>query len=212
MKKGFTLIELILVIVISSIVSLFTFSFIYNSIQTYRLMRTQRQLYQDGSHALERITRELRDASFRVNTGNGLSFMKLSRGSLQAPNIADRNPFVRYYTSGNNLYRCSDVTAESVCLSNPSASPTNKLLSRNIMAFTVQISDQGTPCAPSNLPACQDDSFTIIISLGDGSQSVSFRTTITPKNYCADGPSAPSCTVQDYTNRSFNGDYQDVVN
>jgi len=58
MNRGFTLIELILVIVISSIVSVFTFSFIYHSIQTYRIVRTQSQLHQEGSYALERLTRE----------------------------------------------------------------------------------------------------------------------------------------------------------
>jgi prepilin-type N-terminal cleavage/methylation domain-containing protein len=85
MKKGFTLIELILVIVIGSIVSVFTFSFIYNSIQTYRLMRTQRQLHQEGAYALERITRELRDASYGVNVTGGISFMKAHQTPADMP-------------------------------------------------------------------------------------------------------------------------------
>ena len=212
MNRGFTLIELVVVIVISSIVSVFTFSFIYHSIRTYNLLRTQRQLYEDGAYALERITRDLRDASFNVSAGAGISFMKPSWSALQAPNVVDRNPFVRYYRSGTDLYRCSDTTSDSVCLSNPSVSPTNKLLASNIGTFTVQLNDQGTACPSSNLPACQDDSFTITIGLAKDSQSLTLSTTVTPKNYCTGGTSAGSCSSNDYANRSFNGDYSDVVN
>jgi prepilin-type N-terminal cleavage/methylation domain-containing protein len=206
MKNGFTLIELILVIVISSIVSVFTFAFIYNSIQTYRIMRTQRQLHQEGSYALERITRELRDASYSLNIAGGISFLK----AHQTP--ADTNSFVRYYRSGSSLYRCSDASLGLVCLFNPGSSPTNKLVARNMASFTVQYNANGEPCDASNLPNCQDDSFSITLGLAREGQTLTLATTITPRNYCANGASSASCSTQDYTNRSFNRDYRDVVN
>jgi prepilin-type N-terminal cleavage/methylation domain-containing protein len=211
MNRGFTLIELILVIVISSIVSIFTFSFIYNSVQTYRLMRTQSQLHQEGSYALERISRELRDASFGLDSGSGISFIKPVRSALMDPNISDRNTFVRYYRSGKSLYRCSDASFGLVCLFNPSSSPTNKPISANISTFAVLHNTNGE-CNPSDLPGCQDDSFSITLGLTRDGQTFTIATTITPKNYCAEGASAASCSTQDYTNRSFNRDYRDVVN
>jgi|GEM_PF-381849 len=206
MRKGFTLIELIIVIVISSMVSVFTFSFIYNSIQTYRLMRIQRQLYQEASYALERITRELRDASNNLNVTGGISFTK----AHQTP--ADTNTFVRYYQSGPSLFRCSDAVSGLVCLFNPNSSPTNKLVSNNISTFTIQHNTNGEPCGASSLPNCQDDSFSITLGLTKEGQIFTIETTITPRNYCASGPSAASCSSQDYTNRCFNRDYRDVVN
>lgn len=206
MKKGFTLIELILVIVIGSMVSAFTFSFIYNSIQTYRLMRTQRQLHQDATYALDRITRELRDASFGISTSSGISFIK----SHQTP--TDSNTFVRYYQSGSTLFRCSDSVFGLICLFNPGSSPTNKPICANLSSFTVQQNTNGSPCDASNLPNCQDDSFSVTIGLAREGHTLTLGTSITPKNYCARGASAPSCSAQDYSNRSFNRDYYEVVN
>jgi prepilin-type N-terminal cleavage/methylation domain-containing protein len=211
MNRGFTLIELILVIVISSIVSVFTFAFIYNSIQTYRIMRTQSQLHQEGSYALERISRELRDASFSLSSGPDISFMKPTRTIVQAPKVIDRNPFVRYYRSGASLYRCSDASLGLICLFNPGSSPTNKPISANISTFTVLHNTNGE-CNPSDLPNCQDDSFSITLGLTRDGQTFTIATTITPKNYCANGASVASCSTPDYTNRSFNMDYRDVVN
>jgi prepilin-type N-terminal cleavage/methylation domain-containing protein len=206
MKKGFTLIELILVIVIGSIVSVFTFSFIYNSIHAYRLMRTQRQLHQEGSYALERITRELRDASYSVNIAGGISFIKAHRTP------ADANTFVRYYQSGSSLFRCSDASLGLVCLFNPGSSSTNKRVAAYISTFTIQHNTNGNPCDATHLPNCQDDSFSITLGLAKEGQALTIGTTVTPKNYCTNGASAPSCPAQDYTNRSFNRDYNDVVN
>lgn len=206
MKKGFTLIELILVIVIGSMVSVFTFSFIYNSIQTYRLMRTQRQLHQDATYALERITRELRDASFSINTSGGISFIK----AHQTP--ADTNTFVRYYQSGSTLFRCSDSAAGLICLFNPGSSQTNKPVCANLSSFSAQQNTNVNPCDASNLPNCQDDSFSITLGFAKEGQILTLGTTITPKNYCSSGAPAVSCSSQDYSNRSFNRDYYEVVN
>ncbi len=206
MRKGFTLIELIIVIVISSMVSVFTFSFIYNSIQAYRLMRIQRQLYQEASYALERITRELRDASYNINSTGGISFTK----AHQTP--ADANTFVRYYQSGTSLFRCSDSLSGLICLVNPGSSPTNKPISNNVSTFIIQRTTNGEPCGTLSLPNCQDDSFSITLGMVKEGQTFIIGATITPKNYCSNGPSATSCASRDYINRSFNGDYGDVVN
>ena len=192
MNRGFTLIELILVVIISGMISVFTFAFIYKSIQTYRIMRTQGTLYQEGAHALERITRELREASSTISAtnSNDLSFIK-GHGTPQ-----DTNTFVRYYVFGTppSLYRCSDAFAGSVCLSNPASSATNRLMASNVSSFIINGNEGGPfriylelrrlepsmqlqPQPPQNL-------------------QVRFLTVVTPKNY-------PT---------SFSGDWQDVIN
>jgi len=194
-----------MVIVISSMVSVFTFSFIYNSIQTYRLTRTQRQLYQEASFVFERISRELRDATYNLSSAGGISFTKAHRTP------ADPNTFVRYYQSGTSLYRCSDSVSGLICLVNPGFSPTNRPIMSNVSTFTIQRNMNGEPCGTSNAPNCQDDSFSITLELIKEGQTFTIGTTITPRKYCSNGASATSCPSQDYLNRSFNGDYRDVV-
>ena len=195
------------------IISVFSFRFIYHSINTYQLIKTQGELYQEGTYALERITRELRDASFNLDVSGGISFIK----AHQTP--SDPNTFVRYYQTGSSLYRCSDATAGSICLSSPSASSTNRLVSSNIGILTMRYNDNNIggakPCTadPATYPNCQDDSFTITITLQREGQAVTLNATVTPKNYCAPGASATSCNAQDYdyNGRSFNSHYEDIV-
>jgi len=62
-NKGFTLIELVTVIVVLAIIGGFTFSFIDNAIRTYVLAREQSVIYYEGAHIMERIVRELSDAT-----------------------------------------------------------------------------------------------------------------------------------------------------
>ncbi len=72
-NKGFTMIELVMVIVVLSILGLFTFSFIDNAIRTYMLVREQSPLYADGAYIMERITRELSDATTVDTTTSAVS-------------------------------------------------------------------------------------------------------------------------------------------
>jgi prepilin-type N-terminal cleavage/methylation domain-containing protein len=70
-NKGFTLIELVTVIVVLSILGVFTFSFIDNAVKTYGLIKEQSPLYADGAYIMERITRELSDATQVDVAGSG---------------------------------------------------------------------------------------------------------------------------------------------
>ena len=59
-SKGFTLIEVIVVIVILSIASAITIYFLINSIKIYTMTVKQKTLMDEGKVALERMCRDIR--------------------------------------------------------------------------------------------------------------------------------------------------------
>jgi len=61
-QKGFTLIEIIIVIVILSIVSGITVKFVIDGLRIYTMAVDQKTLLDEGKLALERMCRDIRDA------------------------------------------------------------------------------------------------------------------------------------------------------
>src|SRR5512136_521847 len=59
--KGFTLVEVMVVIIILSIVSTITLFFLVNSLRIYTMTVNQKTLLDEGKLALERMCRDLRD-------------------------------------------------------------------------------------------------------------------------------------------------------
>jgi len=186
--KGFTLIELITVIIVLTILGAFTFSFIDNVTKTYVLGSRQRMIYQEASYAMERITRELRDANtVYVNNGaESILFYKANTAGQQ-----DTNNWIFFYRTGNKLIRWSSLGALT--------------LIEGVTQFSVSRSVSAYPCN-STTPNCMvsialrvtDDN----IPVDDvASKSVTINSSVTPKNFGANN----------YTNRCFNGDYYDVV-
>jgi prepilin-type N-terminal cleavage/methylation domain-containing protein len=62
-NKGFTFIEIIIVIIVLGILSVFGFHFISTGIHTYSMMEKQKGLFDQATMVMERISRELRDAN-----------------------------------------------------------------------------------------------------------------------------------------------------
>lgn len=62
LSRGFTLIEIIVVIVILSIVSAITIKFLVDSLRIYTMTVNQKTLLDEGKLALERMCRDIRDA------------------------------------------------------------------------------------------------------------------------------------------------------
>ena len=71
--KGFTLIEIIVVIVILSIVSGITIKFLVDSMRIYTMTVNQKTLYDEAKLALERMCRDIRDAQSISQPGAGAS-------------------------------------------------------------------------------------------------------------------------------------------
>ena len=61
-ERGFTLIEMIIVIVILSIASAITIKFLTDSLRIYTMTVNQKTLLDEGKLALERMCRDIRDA------------------------------------------------------------------------------------------------------------------------------------------------------
>ncbi len=85
-SKGFTIIELIVVIIILGVVGVFTFQFLASGVQTYITMQKQKDLLDEAKLCLERMSREIRDAeqilAFTSNTS--IQFEK-SHGTTYDP-------------------------------------------------------------------------------------------------------------------------------
>ena len=85
-SKGFTLIEIIVVIVILAIVSAITIKFLVDSLRIYTMTVNQKTLFDEGKLALEKMCRGIRDA--RSITGVTASSITFVRDDATAYDIA----------------------------------------------------------------------------------------------------------------------------
>jgi len=97
-SKGFTLIEIIIVIVILSIVSAITIYFMVNSLKVYTMIVKQKTLLDEGKLALERMCRDIRDAQSITSTSNSIT---LTRTNATAQDIAGES--ITFRLTGSTL-------------------------------------------------------------------------------------------------------------
>lgn len=159
-EKGFTLIEVIVVIVILSIASGITVYFVVNSLRVYTMGVHQKTLLDEAKLALERMCRDIRDAkaiSTPVSGGLG-NTITFTRTNATGQDLA--NETITYRLNGNNLQR------EKASYSLP-----YPILASNVSSFTV------TRGAAGN----DEITLSLTLSLPSG-ENVNLQTKVYPKN------------------------------
>ncbi len=137
-EAGFTLIELIIVIALASILGTFVFSIISKSLASQINMQERKERSDEAVLSLERIGRELREATAINYAGNNLLIFEknseLNFATIAITSSTDKNPFIRYArdTSTNILWRQSATTLAGL----PSDSTPGNIVAENVNVFT----------------------------------------------------------------------------
>jgi len=183
-NKGFTLIELVTVIVVLAIIGGFTFSFIDSAIRTYVLAREQSVIYYEGAYIMERIVRELSDATTVTEPASESSSSTL-RFTKRHPTDIDTNLEVTFEQSESKLWR-------------------NGILIGNNLKEPVDTGEYGFRVTRIKANGTVNDTLMVELQLANPRDAsippFKLRTKITPNNYTGD-----------YTGRSFNGDYYEAI-
>ena len=167
-QKGFTLIEIIVVIVILSIVSAITIKFLVDSLRIYTMTVDQKTLFDEGKLALERMCRDLRDANSITAPSSGGSS---SSGTLLS---FTRTHATAQDSAGDTIqFILSSATLQRKASTRPTVD-----LASYVTAITVT---RGT--SPNNEITI---SFTLSHTMTGETLSVSLRTNVIPKNFSTD--------------------------
>ena len=157
-SRGFTLIEVVIVIVILSIVSAITIYFLVSSLRVYTMTINQKTLYDEGKMALERMCRDIRDANSITSpaAGGSGSLITFTRTNATAQDIAGEN--ITFQLTGTNLEKVK---------ASPSVTNT---LAGNVSSFTVT-------------RGATDDEMKLVLTLSLGTgENVTLQTKVYPKN------------------------------
>lgn len=160
-SKGFTLIEIVIVIVILSIVSAISIKFLIDSLQIYTMTVNQKTLLDEGKLALERTCRDIRDARSITTpaAGGSGSTITFLRANLTAQDIADES--ITFRLTGSTLEKVK---------SSPAAT--------SAMAFNVTSFQVTRGVAPNN-----ENEITIELNLQlTSGENVALQTKVYPKN------------------------------
>lgn len=94
-QRGFSLVELITVVVVLAIVATVGTGFIVSATESYRLTQTRALLVNTGRQAVERMTRQIRGAlpySVRVTNGSScVEFMAIAGGGFYREAVPDQS-------------------------------------------------------------------------------------------------------------------------
>jgi prepilin-type N-terminal cleavage/methylation domain-containing protein len=162
LQRGFTLIEIIVVIIILSIVAAITIHFLVDSLRIYTMTVNQKTLFDEGKLAMERMCRDIRDARGITSPasgglGNSITFM---RNNATAQDIAGEN--ITFRLTGNTLEKVK-----------ASPSVTSSMAS-NVSTFTVT-------------RGATNDEITLMLTLSLASgEKMTLQTKVYPKNLAKD--------------------------
>jgi prepilin-type N-terminal cleavage/methylation domain-containing protein len=165
-RRGFTLIEMVIVIVILSIVSAITITFLVDSLRIYTMAVNQKTLFDEGKLAMERMCRDVRDARTLSAPAAGASGSTLTFTRNNATAQDSAAEVIRFTWSG------TPGTALQKRKSLPSVLLIN--LASNVSTFTVTRGAAATNNA-------NEIKILLTLSLASG-ENLTLQTKVYPKN------------------------------
>ncbi len=156
-EAGFTMIELVIVLVLASILGGFVFQIATNSLNTLISMRKRKERADDAVLVLEKISREVRAANNINNAGSDILIFKR----------ADTGKAVKFIRNSatNRLRRQSAADVASL----PGNSSSGNVVAENVSTFDCS-SEAGST----------DNRIVIDLQFSDGSE---WETKVYPRNY-----------------------------
>jgi prepilin-type N-terminal cleavage/methylation domain-containing protein len=161
LQRGFTLIEIIIVIVILSIVSAITIKFLVDSLRIYTMAVNQKTLFDEGKLAMERMCRDIRDARTLTTPAAGASGSTIRVTRTNATALDAAGEALRFRLTGGTLVKDKQYPVQW----------TTSTLAANVSAFTVTRGATGV----------NELTIDLTLSLASGEQ-VTLRTKVYPKN------------------------------
>ncbi len=178
-ESGFTMIELVIVMVLVSVLATFIFQIMSGSLQTLIDMRNRKERGDDAVMLMEKICREtreaisIREAGPNPNQGGDIQLMLQKRPGVNSS--TDSNIMVRYIwdnagTDPTFTLRRTSASNWAVAMILPTA--TGSIVAENVSSFTptVDNSAYGSPY----------DRVNIALSFNNGS---SWETEVYPRNF-----------------------------
>ena len=176
LSKGFTLIEIVIVIIILSIISAITIKFLVDGLRIYTMTVNQKTLFDEGKLTLERMCRDIRDARSITTpaAGGAGSTITVVRSNASAQDTADES--ITFRLNGNTLEKVKSTREYAIA--------------SNVSIFTVTRGQAATN---------DENQITIQLSLTSGSAgSVSLQTRTYPMNLLEDTIPGPSPTYKNF--------------
>ena len=108
-ERGFTLIEMIVVVVILAIASAITIKFLVDGLSVYTMTVNQKTLLDEGKLALERMCRDIRDASSVTAFAGTTSSITFVRTNATIQDSAGESVTFQRNVGGNTLEKVKAV-------------------------------------------------------------------------------------------------------
>ena len=159
-NHGYTLIEMVIVIVILGIIGAFTFQMVAAGVQAFKKSSARKDLLDQGRLALERMVRELRDGKEITDCSSSSITFKKAHPAQAADNIEE----VKFELDGTDLKRVGD----------PSGVAQTAVLATNVTSFQVGEAGGGGTFAVDNASSgttASDTASSITVSHTTGSGS-----------------------------------------
>ena len=159
-NHGYTLIEMVIVIVILGIIGAFTFQMVAAGVQAFKKSSARKDLLDQGRLALERMVRELRDGKEITDCSSNSITFKKAHPAQAADNIEE----VKFELDGTDLKRVGD----------PSGAAQTAVLASNVTSFQVGEAGGGGTFAVDNASSgttASDTASSITVSHTTGSGS-----------------------------------------